>query len=107
MNSAFVKRSVATATMTAFGVMVGLLLWVATMYVLIPFLLFAAMGAAPFVALLIAGTTAALTASRPCRAPAWAERHRLAFWVGTFATLVFVCIGIAATTPQMIPFWPT
>jgi hypothetical protein len=57
------------------------------------------------VALESASSSAAMTAVA-WSAPVWAQRHRLAFWVGTFSFLTCACVVTAARIPQTIPFSP-
>ncbi len=92
--------------MAAAGAAVAYAAWVVLMFALIPVLLWLAFGTAAFVALGLATITAACTSARPCRAPLWAQRRRLAFWVGAFGLLMVVCAEIAHRHPQTILFWP-
>jgi hypothetical protein len=106
MSRAAVQGAAASVAMTAAGVVAGYGFWIATMFALIPFLLFLVFGVAPFVALLGAAAIACCTSRRPCAAPEWAQRHRHAFWVGAIGVLVVVCVITVTEMPGYVPFWP-
>jgi hypothetical protein len=106
MSRAVVQGAAASVAMTAAGVVAGYGFWIATMFALIPFLLFLVFGVAPFVALLGAAAIAFFTSRRPCAAPAWAQRHRQAFWTGALGILVVVCVITVTEIPGYVPIWP-
>ncbi|MGA5463485.1 hypothetical protein [Mycobacterium sp. NPDC050041] len=105
MSRAAVQSATASVAMAAAGVVAGYGFWIATMFALIPLLLFLVFGVAPFVALLGAAAIAWCTAHRACAAPQWAQRHRYAFWSGALGFLVYLCVQTVIRLPGSEPFW--
>jgi hypothetical protein len=104
--SAF-RRAAGWCALAVAGVVAGYGVYLAAMFALIPFLLYAALGAAPFVAATLAGVVYAWTRARPCAAPMWLQNRRNAFWVGVATVLAVCCAFTVIEIPQTIPFWPS
>jgi uncharacterized membrane protein YhaH (DUF805 family) len=107
MNVSAIRGAFWWWALAAAGVAAGYGAYLAAMFALIPFLLYSALGAAPFVALALAGAVYACTRSRPCAAPLWLQDRRNAFWAGVVTVLVLCCAFTVIEMPQTIPFWPT
>ena len=103
--SAF-RGAIGWCALAVAGAVAGYCVYLAAMFALIPFLLYSALGAAPFAALALAGVVYARTRSRPCAAPMWLQDRRNAFWAGVVAVLALCCAFTLIEIPQTIPFWP-
>lgn len=104
MSIAAVRSGLAWATCATAGVLAGYGVYLAAFLVSAPLLLFAAFGAAPFIALAIVALTFLRTRRRPCRAPMWMQQRRSAFWIGAAAVVMACGVYTVVEIPQTIPF---
>jgi len=104
MSIAAVRSGLAWATCATAGVVAGCGVYVAAFLVSAPFLLFAAFGAAPFIALAMVALTYLRTRRRLCTAPMWMQQRRSAFWIGAAAVVMACGAYTVVEIPQTIPF---
>lgn len=104
MSVADVRSGLAWVTCAIAGVLAGFGVYLAAFLVSAPFLLFAAFGAAPFIAGAVVALTFLWTRRRPWRAPIWMQQRRSAFWIGAAAVVMACAVYTVAEMPQTIPF---
>ncbi|GLB86303.1 hypothetical protein BB737_14880 [Mycobacterium avium subsp. hominissuis] len=104
MSIAEVRSGLAWAACATAGVLAGYGVYLAAFLVSAPFLLFAAFGAAPFIAVAVVALTFLWSRRRPCGARIWMQQRRAAFWIGAAAVVMACAVYTVVEIPQTIPF---